>query len=120
MVVPHLSNHISPFIFFASQKGHLCDNNNEGMSMQVNHVIDESHTIGLYGTKSLWPNTVISMLHHYLSSYSVGKKVPYFIVIIVLGKIKTKLLYITCCGCVLLACMKMLHLHSWKLVTPNV
>ncbi|XP_070545908.1 uncharacterized protein [Ptychodera flava] len=74
ILIPHLSNQISPFYFLSLRKIHLFGINNEGTSKQVNYLLDESQTIGIDGTKSHGPNTVISMLHHYLSTYSVGEK----------------------------------------------
>ena len=41
---------------------------NEGLPKQVSYLVDENETIGKDGSKSHGPNSVISMLHHYLEN----------------------------------------------------
>nr|XP_022308369.1 uncharacterized protein LOC111114368 [Crassostrea virginica] len=45
----------------------------EGAAEQYNYLIDENCTIGVDGSQSHGPNTVISMLHHAFQEYGLGE-----------------------------------------------
>lgn len=45
----------------------------DGVSRQMNYVIDEDQTIGQYGALANGPNAVISMLNHALTENGFGE-----------------------------------------------
>lgn len=59
----HVPNVPDPLYF----KLGIFSTNNEAAGVQMNHVIPESILMGK------GPNAVVSMLHHYLSTYSLGE-----------------------------------------------
>lgn len=46
---------------------------NDGTGMQTNYVFNEAQTIGPDGTTSHGPDTVFSLIHHYLDHHSMGE-----------------------------------------------
>ena len=48
--------------------------NNQALPKQVNYMIDEAQTIGADGKKSHGPNSVISLLHHFMEVYGLHEK----------------------------------------------
>ena len=46
----------------------------EGNPKQVNYLLDETDTIGMDGKKCQIPNTVVSPLYHYFSTYSLQER----------------------------------------------
>lgn len=65
--VPHLPNQPGPIFFFTPFKLGLFGINNEALCSQVNYVIPESVDTGK------GQNTVVSLLHHYLSTKTLGE-----------------------------------------------
>lgn len=69
-------------------KAHLFDVNAEAVPKQVNYLIDESQTIGVDGKKSHGPNTVISLLDHFLKRMGKVKRNVFVMLTTVVGKTK--------------------------------
>jgi hypothetical protein len=44
----------------------------EGVGEQYNYLVKENRTIGVDGSQSYGPNTVITMLHHAFKEYGLG------------------------------------------------
>jgi len=69
--IPHLPDQPGPIYFLTPYKIGLFGVHNEAAGIQVNYVIPENVVTGKGA------NAVISMLHHYLHSYSLGEAVLY-------------------------------------------
>lgn len=76
--LPHQCLQVGPLYFLSPLKVHCFGICNEGNKKQVNYLFDEGHSIGVDGKKCHGPNNVISMLHHYLSTFGLGEKHAFF------------------------------------------
>ena len=68
MCYPHDPLQPGPLYFLVERKVHLFGICCEAIPRQVNYLMDEAHCIGKGA------NTVISLLHYYLSHHSLGEK----------------------------------------------
>ena len=66
--IPHHARQVGPLYFRVPRRVQIFGVANEGLPKQVNYLVDENETIGKDGSKSHGPNSVISMLHHYLEN----------------------------------------------------
>ncbi|XP_056016758.1 uncharacterized protein LOC125653193 [Ostrea edulis] len=62
-----------PLYFTSPRKVQLFGVCMEGVAEQYNYLIDENCTIGVDGSQSHGPNSVISMLHHAFQEYGLGE-----------------------------------------------
>ena len=76
--VPYHARQVGPLYFKSPLKVHLFGICNDGTKLQVNYLYDESQCIGVSGTKAHGPNSVISMLHHYLDANSLCESAVHF------------------------------------------
>ena len=69
--IPHHARQVGPIYFKVCRKiqvfGICCDSNRK----QVNYLIDEDNSIGVNGTNTHGPNSVISMLDHYFTKHAL-------------------------------------------------
>ena len=76
--IPHHSRQVGPIYFKVCRKiqlfGICCDSDRK----QVNYLIDEDNSIGFNGANTHGPNSVISMLDHYLTKHSLHEKKCHF------------------------------------------
>lgn len=72
--IPYHARQPGPIYFKTARKVHLFGVCNEGMTKQVNYLLDESQTIGQNGKIAHGPNSVISMLHHHFVKHGLGEK----------------------------------------------
>ena len=76
--IPHHSRQVGPIYFKVCRKiqlfGICCDSNRK----QTNYLIDEDNSIGYNGASTHGPNSVISMLDHYLTKHSLGERKCHF------------------------------------------
>ena len=72
--IPHHYRQEGPEYFVVPRRIQLFGDFSSGSSQQVNYLVDENETIGSNGTRSHGPNSVISMLDHYLAHH--GKCEP--------------------------------------------
>ena len=73
LTLPHHSRQEGPLYFTSPRKVQLFGVCMEGAAEQYNYLIDENCTIGVDGSQSHGPNTVISMLHHAFQEYGLGE-----------------------------------------------
>nr|XP_022337269.1 uncharacterized protein LOC111133299 [Crassostrea virginica] len=73
LTLPHHSRQEGPLYFTSPRKVQLFGVCMEGTAEQYNYLIDENCTIGVDGSQSHGPNTVISMLHHAFQEYGLGE-----------------------------------------------
>ena len=76
--VPYHARQVGPLYFKVPLKVQLFGICDGSTNTQVNYMYDESQTIGINGTHSHGPNSVVSMLHHFLSSHSCDGKELHF------------------------------------------
>ena len=72
--VPYHARQVGPIFFKVPLKVQLFGICNDGNHKQTNYLFSESETIGPSGSKAHGPNSVISMLHHYLEIHSSHEK----------------------------------------------
>ena len=72
--IPYHARQPGPIYFKTAIKVHLFSLCNEGMTKQVNYLLDESQTIGHNGKMARGLNSVISMLHHHFAKHGLGEK----------------------------------------------
>ena len=70
--LPYHSRQVGPLYYKVPLRVQIFGICNDGISLPTNYLFNEAQTIGQNGTLSHGPNSVISMLHHYLTVY--GKK----------------------------------------------
>ena len=97
--IPHLSQQVGPLYFVTPKKLQCFGICNSGIPLQTNFLIGEDGTIGVDGTRCHGPNSVLSMLHAYLSCKSYGEKEVNFHCDNCVGQNKNK---------------SMLHYLSWR------
>ena len=76
--LPYHARQVGPLFFkvpFRVQIFGIC---NDAVPLQVNYLFNEKESIGINGSKSHGPNTVISMLHHYLAVHSRNEPCLHF------------------------------------------
>lgn len=86
--LPHNTRQVSPISSKTTRKVHILGVNTKAIPKQVNRLIGESKTIGLKEKSSNGPNTVISLLHHFLQPKAKVRKKPSVMLISVADKIK--------------------------------
>ena len=76
--IPHHARQVGPLYFKVCRKiqlfGVCCDSNRK----QINYLIDEDNSIGPNGKKTHGPNSVISMLDHYLTKHGLQESKCHF------------------------------------------
>ena len=73
--IPHHAREVGALYFKVPRRIQIFGVAEEAIPKQINFLVDENETIGPDGSKSHCPNSVLSMLHYYLSHNSPGK--PY-------------------------------------------
>ena len=73
LTLPHHSRQEGPLYFTSPRKVQLFGVCMEGVAEQHNYLIDKNCTIGVNGSHSHGPNTMISMLHHAFQEYGLGE-----------------------------------------------
>lgn len=74
VALPHHARQMGPLYFLSLKKVHIFGFRVDDIPTQYNYLIGENETLGLDGTGSHGPNTVISLVHHGLSTYGYGEK----------------------------------------------
>lgn len=72
--LPHHSRQMGPTYFVQLRRVQVFGVRIDGLSRQMNYVIDEDQTIGQDGTLTNGPNAVISMLDHALTENGFGER----------------------------------------------
>lgn len=75
VLIPHHSRQVRPLYFMSPRKIQIFGVRLDGIPVQLNYLIDEHQSIGPDGTHTHGPNTVISLLDHTLTKYSLGEKI---------------------------------------------
>lgn len=73
-MIPHSSQQVGPLYFIKNRRVQCFGVCNEAFPLQTNYLIDEHQSIGADGSRTHGPNSVISMLHHYLTNNTYGEK----------------------------------------------
>ena len=71
--IPHHARKVGALYFKVPWRIQIFGVAEEAIPKQINFLVDENETIGPDGSKSHDPNSVLSMLHYYLSHNSPGK-----------------------------------------------
>ena len=71
--LPYYSRQVGPIYFKTPRKVQLFGVCCDGAPYQVNYLVDEACTIGENGSKSHGANSVVSMLHHFFETHSLGE-----------------------------------------------
>ncbi|XP_062600192.1 uncharacterized protein LOC134261812 [Saccostrea cucullata] len=74
VALPHHARQMRPLYFLTLKKVHIFGFRVDDKPMQYNYLIGENETLGLDGTHSHGPDTVISLVHHGLGNYGYGEK----------------------------------------------
>lgn len=72
--VPYHDHQVCPLYFKVPLKVQLFGMCDASTNTQANYMYDESQTIGINGTHAHGPNSVVSMLHHFLSNQACHGK----------------------------------------------
>ncbi|XP_056000513.1 uncharacterized protein LOC130048183 [Ostrea edulis] len=73
LILPHHARQIGQLYFTTRRKIHLFGVRLDGLSMQLNYMMDEDETIGTDGSLAHGPISVISMVHHALQTHGLGE-----------------------------------------------
>ena len=68
-LLPYHSRQVGPLYYKVSMRVQIFGICNNAIPSQINYLYDERETVGVNGSKSHGPNSVISMLHHFLQIY---------------------------------------------------
>ncbi|KAH3714846.1 hypothetical protein DPMN_057548 [Dreissena polymorpha] len=71
--IPHFSRQMGPIYFMSLRKVQIFGVRIDGLPKQLNFLIDESETMGIDGTQTHGPNSVISMLDMVLDTHGRGE-----------------------------------------------
>ena len=76
--IPYHSRQVGPLYYKVPLHVQIFGICNDAIPLQVNYLFHEGQTIGKNGAKSHGPNSVISMLHHYLAVHGKQKSECHF------------------------------------------
>ena len=73
--IPHHARQVGALYFKVPRRLQLFGVAAEALPSQHNYVIDEHQTIGVDGSKSHGPNSVVSILHYHFANHGSGEQV---------------------------------------------
>ena len=76
--LPYHSRQVGPLYYKVPMRVQIFGICNDAIPAQINYLFDEKETIGVNGSKSHGPNSVISMLHHYLQVHGKQERICHF------------------------------------------
>ena len=76
--LPYSFRQVGPIYFKSPLKVHIFGICDDALSRQVNYLLHEGQTIGIDGTVAHGPNSVVSMLDHFLQHHGHGEEELHF------------------------------------------